>query len=75
MQSGQSGTALRLPMSRDVIANYLGLALETVSRLFNQLADEGLVTIDRREITLRDPEGLARVAGYTHNTEDHSDAQ
>ncbi len=63
VQSGHSGTAFRLPMSRDEIANYLGLALETVSRLLNQLADDGLVTIDRRQIRIEHPEGLAHLAG------------
>lgn len=63
VQSGHSGTAFRLPMSRDEIANYLGLALETVSRLLNQLADDGLVTIDRRQIRIEHPERLAQMAG------------
>ncbi len=63
VQSGHSGTAFRLPMLREDIANYLGLALETVSRLLNQLAEEGLVSIDRRQIRIEHPDGLASLAG------------
>lgn len=61
--SGQSGITFRVPLSRGEIANYLGLALETVSRLFNQFAREGLVAFDHRELRICDPEGLGRLAG------------
>jgi len=73
VQSGHSGTAFQLPMLRDDIANYLGLALETVSRLLNQLADDGLVTIDRRHIRIEHPEKLAQMAGQ--GIGDPSDSQ
>jgi len=38
-----SGDALDLPMSRQDIADYLGLTIETVSRTFTQLQSTGLV--------------------------------
>ena len=34
----------RLPMSRQDMADYLGLALETVSRVLSRFKDEGLVS-------------------------------
>ncbi len=41
------GNLLVLPMSRTVIADYLGLAPETVSRAFTRLADCGLIALPR----------------------------
>ena len=58
---GLSGTNLTLAMSRRDLANYLRLATETVSRVFSRFEQEGLIAVDRREVTLRDPEKLARL--------------
>ena len=63
--AGYDGGAFRLAMSREDIANYLGLALETVSRLLSKLADEGLIEVDRRQLRIRQPEALAAMAGRT----------
>ena len=40
-----SDGALRLPMYRSEIADYLGLTTETVSRVFSALRDEGLIRL------------------------------
>jgi len=56
---GHSETQLTLAMSRRDLANYLRLATETVSRVFSRFEQEGLIAVDRREVTLRDPEKLA----------------
>ena len=40
---GKSGDDFQLPMSRDEIARYLGLALETVSRSFSRLHEDGVI--------------------------------
>lgn len=47
-----------LSMSRNDIANYLGLAVETVSRLFSRFQDEKLLSVQRKHIKILDLEGL-----------------
>lgn len=49
---------LHLPMSRQDIASYLGMTLETVSRAFGALRRDGLIRVECRDITLIQPEGL-----------------
>ncbi len=44
----------QLMMTRTDIANYLRLASETVSRVFRRFQDEGLISVQRRQIELRD---------------------
>jgi CRP/FNR family transcriptional regulator len=63
-EAGYSATDLHLTMTRQEIGNYLGVALETVSRLFRKLGNEGLVEISGRQLRIKDPDALARVAGY-----------
>jgi len=57
-QSGYSRTEFKLCMSRTDIANYLCLALETVSRLFGQLQAENIIAVDRRELKILDMTAL-----------------
>ncbi len=59
-KSGYSASEFTLCMSRTDIANYLCLALETVSRLVTQLQVEGAIAIDRRRIRLLDMDALVR---------------
>lgn len=59
-KSGYSAQEFTLCMSRTDIANYLCLALETVSRLITQLHAEGTIAIDRRHIRLLDMDALVR---------------
>jgi len=58
---GLSPTDFYLSMSRYEIGNYLGLAVETVSRLFTRFQDDGLLKVDRKHIELRDPRALEAV--------------
>jgi CRP/FNR family transcriptional regulator len=51
---GLSATNFNLPMSRQNIGNYLGLAIETVNRLFARFQEEGLLKVNRREVTITD---------------------
>lgn len=55
---GLSATDFYLSMSRHEIGNYLGLAVETVSRLFTRFQDDGLMRVDRKHIELFDLDGL-----------------
>jgi CRP/FNR family transcriptional regulator len=51
---GLSATEFNLPMSRQDIGNYLGMAIETVSRLFANFQKSRLLTVNRRRIVLND---------------------
>ncbi|MEA2093496.1 MAG: helix-turn-helix domain-containing protein, partial [Pseudomonadota bacterium] len=48
---------------RSDIGNYLGLALETVSRLFTRFQNEGLLRVDRKHIELIDRDRLCVFSG------------
>ncbi len=55
---------LRLPMSRQDIADYLGLTIETVSRTLTQLERDGLIEIPvSRQIVLRNRAALGIMHG------------
>lgn len=53
---------VRLSMSRLDIGNYLGLSEETVCRIFSRFQKEGLIRIDRKEVTLHDVSRLGALA-------------
>lgn len=59
---GESGTQFRLPMSREDIAYFLGLALETVSRGFSRLQDDGVIGVVGRQVEILDERELKRLA-------------
>jgi CRP/FNR family transcriptional regulator len=54
-------------MSREEIGSYLGIQLETVSRLFSRFTDSGLIQIKQRHIKLIDMDGLLELAGKSHS--------
>lgn len=58
-QRGLSPTDFQLSMSRGEIGNYLGLAVETISRLFRKFHEQGLVETERKRVMLVDFEGLS----------------
>jgi len=62
-QRGFSASEFNFSMSRSDIANYLGLAVETVSRQFTQFQHDGLIRTDRKFIQIVDFDGLKAVAG------------
>ncbi len=54
-ERGYSGRRFRLRMSRADMGNYLGLRIESISRLLGRFRDEGWIALDKREIELLDP--------------------
>lgn len=58
---GMQGTAFRLPMSREDIARYLGLTLESVSRSLTRLQEEGVLHVRGRQLDVLDPRQLERI--------------
>jgi CRP/FNR family transcriptional regulator, anaerobic regulatory protein len=59
---GYSQSELILRMTREDIGNYLGMKLETVSRTFSKLAEDGLIEANQRWIKILNPEALKRLA-------------
>jgi CRP/FNR family transcriptional regulator len=57
---GFSATDFTLSMTRGDIANFLGMAPETISRLLSQLQDDQIVEFDRRNVHIIDIEQLTR---------------
>lgn len=56
-----SPTHLLLPMSRSDIGNYLGLTLETVSRVFSRLQKSNILKVDKKEIEILDMDALFKL--------------
>ena len=59
---GYSGNSLYLSMARHDIANYLGLACETVSRIFTRLNSDGILKVRKRNIEICNYDKLADLA-------------
>ena len=60
---GYSSTEYVLRMTREEIGSYLGLKLETVSRLFSRFQEEGLIQVQGRAVKLLDPCALKQLVG------------
>ena len=60
---GYSSTAFMLRMTREEIGSYLGLKLETVSRLFSRFQDEGVLEVKGRDVRIVDLAALRKLAG------------
>jgi len=58
---GYSASEFHLRMTRDEIGSYIGLSLETVSRLFSRFQEEGLITVQQKHIRILDIAGLKAV--------------
>ena len=60
---GQDKSHLEIPMTRQDIADYLGLTIETVCRMLTKLKASGVIGIpDRHTITVRNANALRRAA-------------
>jgi CRP/FNR family transcriptional regulator len=66
---GFSATHFRLPMSRVDISNYLGLAVETISRVFTRFQKNGLIETQGKEVILQDSDTLYELAGLNSDSE------
>lgn len=66
---GFSSTHFRLPMSRVDISNYLGLAVETISRVFTRFQKNSLIETQGKEVILLDPDTLYELAGLNQDAE------
>lgn len=59
---GLSAKDFFLPMSRSDIGNYLGLTIETVSRVFSRLNKLGIIELDKKHVKVTDPDALKNLA-------------
>lgn len=64
---GYSPTNFQLRMSREDIGNYLGLTIESISRLLSRFKKQGWLRVDKREVHLLDPVMLKALAAGTEN--------
>jgi CRP/FNR family transcriptional regulator len=64
-QRGFSPTDFHLSMSRNDIGNYLGMAVETVSRIFSRFQEEKILVVQRKHICILDLPRLATIATGT----------
>lgn len=62
---GFSSTEFNLPMARHDLANYLGMAVETLSRMFSRLQEENIIVVQHRLIKIQDMERLKQLAHHT----------
>ena len=60
-----SSNKFLLPMTRTDISNFLGLRIETVSRLFARLQKNNVITIDKKDLIIDDMNALQLIAKGT----------
>lgn len=61
---GYAANEFNLSMSRGDIANMLGMAVETISRLLSHFQTDGLLKVERKHITIINIEGLRKLATH-----------
>jgi CRP/FNR family transcriptional regulator len=66
VRRGYSSSEFHLRMTREEIGSYLGLKLETVSRLFSAFQKDGLIDVQQKHVRIRDSEGLGRLLAPKH---------
>jgi CRP/FNR family transcriptional regulator len=63
-EASRAAQPIELPVTRQQIADVLGLTIETVSRQFTRLKQEGIIALpSRREVVVLDRDALAAEAG------------
>lgn len=63
---GYAALEFHLRMTREELGSYLGMKLETVSRLFSRFSEEGLIEVEQKFVRILDMDGLRAV--YAHRT-------
>jgi CRP/FNR family transcriptional regulator len=58
---GFSESEFILRMTREEIGSYLGMKLETVSRTFSKLSDEGIIEVKQRYVRILQPDILKKI--------------
>ncbi len=61
---GYSSTQFILRMTREEIGSYLGLKLETVSRAFSHFQNEEIISVQNKNIEIKDLERLRTLVGH-----------
>ena len=62
---GQSATRFNLLLDRERIGSYLGIKLETVSRVLSRFQEDALITVQHKDIEIKDLDRLEQtIAGY-----------
>lgn len=59
---GLSASDFFLPMSRSDIGNFLGLTIETVSRVFSRLHKQGVIQLDKKHVIIADIDTLKNLS-------------
>jgi CRP/FNR family transcriptional regulator len=60
---GWSASDFNLRMTREELGSYLGLKLETVSRLFSKFQADGLLEVNQKHVRIADIAGLDKMLG------------
>jgi CRP/FNR family transcriptional regulator, anaerobic regulatory protein len=66
VRRGYSASNFHLRMTREELGSYLGLKLETVSRLFSQFQSARLIDVQQKHVRILDIGGLGRVLAAKH---------
>jgi CRP/FNR family transcriptional regulator len=61
VRRGYSPSDFILRMTREDIGSYIGLQLETVSRLFSQFKKRGILQVNQKHVCILDPQGLQQM--------------
>lgn len=71
-QRGYAANDFNLSMSRGDIANMLGMAVETISRLLTHFQDNGVLQVERKHITILKLDTLRKLATHCGSTRSSS---
>jgi len=66
MRRGYSANDFHLRMTREELGSFLGLKLETVSRLFSKFQEEGLLEVNQKHVAIRDSARLEALLAARH---------